>query len=161
MARVLFGHIQLQGSRWFIAQTQAALACLRTADSHAQVWGLLAVLRKAKRSGVHAHKIVPVIDVGQRVWDFSPTSWYASGIAHEGFHIKLYREAKLQNGGREPDVNIWGGVEAEKKCLAFQLLILQELKAEDSVLEYIRELMKSPNYQGDPLSLKDYTRRDW
>jgi hypothetical protein len=160
MARVLFDHIQLQGSAGFIVRTQPALVCLRTAPSHAEVWALLAVLRKGKRSGVHADRDRPVIDVGQRIWN-SPTIWYASGIAHEGFHIKLYREAKMRNGGDEPKVNTWGGAEAEKKCLEFQLRVLQELKAPNGFLEYVRQLMKSPNYQGDPSSFKDYMRRDW
>jgi hypothetical protein len=158
-SRVLFHHIQLRGSGVFVAQTQAALECLRTAPSHTQIWGLLAVLRKAKRSGVDANKAVPVIHVGD--WSRITTTWYASGIAHEGFHIKLYREAKKENAGHEPDPFSWVGVEAEKKCLQFQLLILQELKAPDTDLEYVRELMKSPTYQGDPFSLEDYLRRDW
>src|SRR6266852_5052141 len=110
MARVFFEHILLQGSSGFIVLTKIALACLRTADCSAEVWGLLAVLRKAKRTGVHAWKDVPVIDVGLRIRN-SPTILYASGIAHEGFHIKLYREAKQRNGGLEPDANIYGGVE--------------------------------------------------
>lgn len=160
MARALFDHIQLQGSAGFIARTQAALACLRTATCHAEVWRLLAVLRKGKRSGVHAHKDLPLIDVGENIWT-APTIWYASGIGHEGFHIKLYREAKMQNGGHEPGVHTWAGVEGEKKCLEFQLRVLQQLKAEDGDLEYVRELMKSPSYQGDPFSRRDYLRRDW
>ncbi len=160
MARALFEHILLQGSPGFITRTQAALGCLRTAYCCAEVWGLLVLLREAKRSGVHAHKDLPVIDVGQRVSN-SPTIWYASGIAHEGFHIKLYREAKTRNGGHEPDINAWAGAEAETKCLEFQLRVLDELKAEDRYLEYVRELMKSPDYQGDPFSTKDYMRRDW
>src|SRR5260370_1118476 len=134
---VLFDHIQLHGSAGFIARTQAALECLRTAPSHAQVWGLLAILRKAKRTGVDVYKELPVIHFGERTWN-SPTIWYASGIAHEGFHIKLYQEAKKQNGGNEPDPFSWVGVEAEKKCLEFQLLVLQELNAEEGYLEYVR-----------------------
>ena len=160
MARALFDHIQLQGSRGFIVLTQIALACLRTADCSAEVWGLLAVLRKAKRSGVYAWEAVPVIDVGLRCWT-SSTICYASGIAHEGFHIKLYREAKQRNGGREPDINTYGGVEGEKKCLEYELRVLEELKAEDFYLKYVRELMKSPTYQGDPFSRRDYMRRNW
>jgi len=160
MARVFFEHIQLQGSAGFIARTQAALVCLRAANHSPDVWGLLGVLRKAKRSGVHARKAPPVIDVGLRVWN-SSTIWYAGGIAHEGFHIKLYREALMRNGGSEPEASTWVGVEAEKKCLEFQLLVLQELKAEDRSLDYVRELMKSPQYQGNPFSRKDYLKRDW
>ena len=91
--------------------------------------------------------------------------WYASGIAHEGFHIKLYREAKMRNGGHWSEADTFGAVkeavEEEKKCLEFQLRVLQELKAEDCDLEYVRALMESPDYLGDPFSLKDYLRRDW
>lgn len=160
-SRVDFDHIQLQGSSKFIARAQAVLGCLRTAPSHTQVWDLLVVLRQAKRSGVHAHKDLPVIDVGGFGDSNSTTIWDASGIAHEGFHIKLYREAKLRKGGCEPEPLAWVGVEAEKKCLEFQLLILQELNAKEAYLNYIRELMKSPSYQGDPFSRKDYLARDW
>jgi hypothetical protein len=101
-----------------------------------------------------------MIDIGERTWN-SPTTWYASAIAHEGFHIKLYREARMRSGVEPPEINTWAGAEAEKKCLKFQLRVLQELKAEDAVLEYLRELMESPTYQGDPLSREDYLRRDW
>src|SRR5258708_6257450 len=137
---VLFDHIQLQGSNEFIARAQAALECLRTAPSHTQVWALLAVLRQAKRSGVDVYKDLPVIDVGDFGDSNSTTIWDASGIAHEGFHIKLYRQAKMRNGGCEPEALNWVGVEAEKKCLEFQLLVLEELKAQDCDLEYVREL---------------------
>jgi hypothetical protein len=105
-----------------------------------------------------------MINVGEKTWT-SPTVWYASGIAHEGFHIKLYREAKMRNGAHWSDVDTMGAVkkavEEEKKCLEFQLRILQELKAEDQFLKYLRKLLKSPNYLGDPFSFKDYLRRDW
>jgi hypothetical protein len=164
MPRVLFDHIQLQGSAGFIARTQAALVCLRTAPCHAEVWGALGVLRKAKRSGVDACQGVPLIDFGKKTWT-SPTIWYASGIGHEGFHIKLYREAKLGSGRHWSDANTIGAikeaVEEEKKCLEFQLRVLLELNAEDWYLEHVREGIKSPDYLGDPFSLKDYLRRNW
>jgi hypothetical protein len=118
------------------------------------------VLRKAKRSGVHASQVVPTIDVGLRVWN-SPTTWYASGIAHEGYHIKLYREAMMRDGGHGPKLSTWVGAEAEVACLGFQLRVLEELNAESWHLEYVRELIKSPNYQSDPFSFKDYLKRTW
>lgn len=160
MASALFEHIRLQGSAGFIERTQAALACLRKTACSAEVWNLLTVVRKAKRTGVHAHKTVPIIDVGLKSWN-SRITWYAAGIGHEGFHIKLYREAKEQNRGNEPDIDSWAGVDGERKCLQFQLRVLQELNVEEYVLDYYRELIKAPNYMGDPTSIRDYLRRNW
>jgi hypothetical protein len=140
--------------------TKLALQLLRTAECSAEVWSLLTVVRKSKRSGVDASNPVPEIGIGKKVWN-SPSIWYASGIGHEGFHIKLYREAKMRSGGHEPAIATWAGPEAEKKCLEFQLCILQELKAEACFLEYVRGLMKAPSYQGDPLNPMDYFRRKW
>ena len=160
MDRVFFGHIQLKGSLAYIAKTQSALVCLQTADLAAVVWNLVSQLREARRTGVFPYMDLAVIDVGGRTWN-STTIWYAGAIAHEGFHVKLYREAKVRNGKRDPKGNTWTGVEAEKKCLEFQLRVLQELRAEDGVLDYVREGMKSPTYQGDPFSRKDFLMRNW
>jgi hypothetical protein len=160
MATVFFDHIQIRGSRAFINLTRVALECLRSTQCGAEIWQLLTIIRKARRSGVQAHQAVPVISVGITVWT-SPMIWYASGIAHEAFHIKLYREAKARAGGHEPEITAWAGVAGEKKCLEFQLRVLEELRAEAHFLEYVKDLMKSPDYQGDPLSDKDYWSRDW
>src|SRR5690348_16903774 len=105
MARTSFDHIQLQGSAGFIARTQAALMCLRTAPSHVEIWDLLAILRKAKRTGVEQRHAV--VDFGEKTWT-SPTIWYASAIAHEGFHVKLYRETKGRTGRHWSDVDTMG-----------------------------------------------------
>jgi hypothetical protein len=134
LARAVFEHVQLQGSAAFIALTRAALELLRLAECSAEVWDLLAVVRKGKRSGVAASDEVPVIDVGKKVWN-SPKIWYASGIGHEGFHIRLYRDALTRSGGCEPALDTWAGVEAERKCLDFQLRVLEQLSAERHYLE--------------------------
>jgi hypothetical protein len=75
----------------------------------------------------------PTFIVGVRTWSHSAL-WYAGAIAHDAYHAKLYREANPAFHGVRPDADAWTGIEAEKRCLAFQRQVLEGLAADDTIL---------------------------
>ena len=104
----------------------------------------------------------PTFVVGKPTWSHSAL-WYAGAIAHDSYHSKLYHDAR-QNTGKRPSADSWTGKEAEKKCLAFQIEVLESLNADDETVAYLRELEKNPTYQGHNRGWRswwDYWRRRW
>ena len=104
----------------------------------------------------------PTFVVGRATWKHSAL-WYAGTIAHDSYHSKLYHDAKASTG-ENPPADCWTGSEAEKKCLAFQLQVLQELKADENMIAYVCGCAWNPTYQGRHkgwLGWWDYLRRWW
>jgi len=103
---------------------------------------------------------VPTYEVGVATWGHSDM-WYASTIAHDGYHSVLYHEAKAKSDGNEPHAEKWIGEKAERECLEFQLSTLKELGADKELLIYVERFKASPTYQGDHKSWEDYQKRSW
>lgn len=152
--------IEIRGSDAFLAATERALGQLRRTSHFETVRRHVRIIREGRRSGIAVHRWWPTFTVGRRTWASHP-GWYASGIAHEAHHQKLFLEARARSCLWRFREWTWSGAEAEKRCLAFQLEVLEELGAPEPVLSYVRELMKDPRYQGNPRSYRDYWRRDW
>jgi hypothetical protein len=155
--------IEVRGNAAFRADTQEALALLRSSPLFVAVRKYLPIIQQGKRSGMRAWAEKPTFVVGKPTWQHS-VLWYAGAIAHDAYHAKLYHEAKQKTGGREPGANCWTGVAAEKNCLEFQRRVLLELKADEKTIAYIEECEKNPTYHGRTqwwLSWLDYIRRRW
>jgi hypothetical protein len=88
-------------------------------------------------------------EAGRATWS-SETLWYASAIAHDSRHSRLYYEAKYARGGKEPPGDTYMGAEAEKKCLAFQLDALRMMKAPQVLIDRVIAWMANPTYQSSP-----------
>ena len=104
----------------------------------------------------------PTFVVGKPTWKHSAL-WYAGAIAHDCYHSKLYHEARASTG-TTPSADCWTGSEAEKKCLAFQIEVLEMLGADQKMVAYVRELEKNPTYQGHNRGWRgwrDYFKRWW
>lgn len=155
--------IEVTGQDRFRARTKAALELLKPRPCFAEVRESIAVIREGRRSAMWVRKAKPTFVVGAPTWRHSAL-WYAGAIAHDAYHAKLYRDAREKNNGNEPDAEEWTGSEAEKKCLAFQRDVLQQLGADPETLAYIERCARNPSYQGSNRGLRgwlDYLRRGW
>jgi len=153
--------IEIRGGAAFRRRTRDALSLLRQLAAFELIRIHLGVIRQGKRSGVQAWARNPIFTVGTPTWNHSAL-WYAGAIAHDAFHAKLYRDAKVHN--REPSAEVWSGKTAEKACLAFQHRVLLALDADPAMIVYIETQIENPTYQGRTLgwgSWLDYRRRWW
>jgi hypothetical protein len=138
------------------------MALLRPTFFFQEVQRYLAVIKEGKRSGMKAHAKRPTFVVGRPTWQHSAL-WYAGTIAHDAYHSKLYHEAKDPTTNK-PAAECWTGTAAERKCLAFQVQVLQSLHADENTVAYVRELEKNPTNQSHNRGWKgwrDYWRRWW
>ena len=155
--------VEVRGSTAFRVCTREALELLQSSPLFGAARDHLRVIREGRRSGMKAWAEKPTFTVGAATWRHSAV-WYAGAIAHDAYHAKLYIDAKKGKGLREPDSNTWTGVEAEKKCLAFQCQVLVELNADEKIISYIDHCAINPTYQGHPIGWRswlDYLRRWW
>ena len=138
--------IVLRGSAEFITRTEKALALLRGSAVFEEVRPFLAVIQQAKWSGVSAYRCKPMFFVGKPTWQ-ADSLWYASGIVHEAYHMKLYHENRNKSGFlcfRYTEPTAWAGKQAEQKCCEFQLRFLREAGADVGILEYVERLARNP-----------------
>jgi len=138
----------------FVNRTREALALLEGSTTFTQVARYIAVIKQAEHSGMRAYDERPTYEVGFRTWDYS-ASWYAGTIAHDGYHSLLYHEAKGAGQAQPPDL-AWTGTDAERKCLDFQARVLDEIKADPSLIKYVRDQTVNPTYQN-----VEYSKRNW
>jgi hypothetical protein len=154
--------IAVRGSAEFRARTREALMMLKPTAAFPLVRSHVGLIRQGKRSGMRAWERKPAFVAGEPTWRHSPT-WYAGAIAHDAYHSKLYSDAKLSGGGAEPAPHAWTGLDAEKRCLAFQYTVLQSLGSDHGLLEYVARWAKNPTYAGAGGSATwvEYRRRWW
>ena len=152
--------IEVQGSREFVLRTQQSLQLLQSTPQFAVVRPYFGAIRQGKRSGMDVYADPPTYEVGFPTWSHSAL-WYASTIAHDAYHSKLYHDYKKGHPSGEPPGEVWTGKEAERVCMNFQREVLVELKAGNELILYLDQLIKNPTYQGDPQSEEDYRRRSW
>lgn len=152
--------IEVRGSAGFLKRTHESLELLEPTRGFQEIRPYIAVIQESKRSGMRAQYERPTYEVGKATWQHSAL-WYAGTIVHDGYHSKLYHDAKASRFGSEPELLTWSGAEAEKKCLDAQERVLRELNAPASTIEYIRKWAENPTYQGDPASSSDYQKRWW
>ena len=112
-------------------------------------------IKQSEKSGMKAYAKPPTYEVGEITWSAS-TIWYAGTISHDAYHSFLYHQSKEENDGIEPNPELWTGTEAERKCLEFQLQVLQELLADEHITKYIERLKSDPNYHRI-----DYKKKNW
>ena len=154
--------IETRGHPDFLSRTREALELLRPTAFFVEIQRYIAIIKEGKRSGMRASAKRPTFVVGGPTWQHSAL-WYAGAIAHDCHHSKLYHEARASIG-KKPPADCWTGSEAEKKCLAFQLRVLQELKADENMIAYVRKCAENPTYQGRCKGWRawwDYLHRWW
>jgi hypothetical protein len=154
--------IEIKGSPAFLVCTREALALLRRTPFFNVIPRYIAVVQQGKRSGMKAAAEKPTFVVGKRTWNHSAL-WYAGAIAHDCYHSKLYQEARATTDGKPP-ADSWTGPDAEKKCLKFQIEVVESMGADEDTIAYLKQVEKNPTYQGHNRGLSawwDYWRRRW
>src|SRR5574341_2115905 len=139
--------VEVRGGAAFRARTREALELLRLSAIFGAARDHVAVICQGRRSGMKAWAEKPTFTVGKATWSHSAV-WYAGAIAHDAYHAKLYCDTKGRNREKEPDNDAWTGVEAERRCLAFQRRVLLELNADEEIIDYIDRCAQNPTYQG-------------
>jgi hypothetical protein len=155
--------IEVRGDDSFRSRTREALGLLSKTPAIALVRTHVRTIRQGKRSGMRPWANEATFVAGRATWQHSAL-WYAGAIAHDAYHAKLYDAAAIRNGGREPAADEWTGVDAEKKCLAFQYAVLQTLSSDEITLRYVERCAENPAYQGRNRGLGsrlDYLKRWW
>lgn len=148
-------NVLIEGSSGFTSETNKALNLLKNSSEYPAITQYLDRIKEYDKSGMNVYSDVPTFQVGQPTWN-SSTMWYAGTIAHDSYHSKLYFEAKEANGGNEPNRSTWTGKEAEQKCLAFQMKVLQQMGADNDTIDQVRQELSNPTYQDIP-----YENRTW
>jgi hypothetical protein len=154
--------VEIHGSAEFISRTKEALALLGRTPFINVIPRYIAVIRQGKRSGMRADASRPTFVVGKPTWKHSAL-WYAGAIAHDCYHSKLYHEARAGAGGKPP-ADFWTGTDAEKKCLKFQIEVLESMGADEATVDYLKQVERNPTYQGRNRGLSawwDYWQRRW
>lgn len=145
--------IIVEGSSEFIEKTKTALELLK-GSSFDEIKKFLGRIRQAEYSGMDAKSAIPTYYAGEWTWK-APAHWYASTIAHDTLHSFLYHDYERKHKFQRVKSSAWMGAENEKKCLKFQLKILQEINGDIRDIKYVEELMKNPTYQDE------YKNRYW
>jgi hypothetical protein len=154
--------VEIVGNFAFRRQASDALALLEPLAAFSLIRSHLAVIRQGRRSGVTAWAADPVFTVGAPTWSHS-VHWFAGAMAHDAFHVKLYRDAQ-QSAGKQPDVDSWSGKTAEQACLLFQLAVLVSLRSDKFIIEHVGKHLENPTYQGRMTRVGawlDYRKRWW
>lgn len=77
------------------------------------------------------------------------TLWYASVIAHDSYHSKLYRDYLDEH----PDIgvpdNIYSGKQGEQKCIDYQADALVKMGADQATIDWVKNSINS-NYWENP-----------
>ena len=155
--------IDVRGNRQFRWQTRQALALLYPLAQFELIRRNISITRQARRGGMKAWAKKPTFLVGKPTWRHSVV-WYAGAIAHDAYHGELYAGGKTNCTGKAPEADVWSGVEAETKCLAFQAEVLLALNAEPTLIGYVNQWRQNPTYQGCNKGWRswlDYLKRQW
>lgn len=159
MPKTTVDGIVLEGSDAFVSRTTQAVMLLSHSKSFGEVKKYVGRIKESPKSGMRAYDKPPTYEVGEAT-SKANVFWYASTIAHDTYHSKLYHEAGLRKG-KVPD-EAWTGAKAEAACNAFQKKVLQELRKQnpgvvDQHLQYLQGIIdkETDYYSGD------YDKRDW
>jgi hypothetical protein len=100
------------------------------------------------QSGVRPYEQPPTYYVGDATRT-AGTIWYASTIAHDTEHAKLYEDYMAKYPGVLVPNNIWSGQDAEAICLAAQADTLSDVGAPQYMIDSVNNAL-STNYFNIP-----------
>lgn len=159
-----YGRLKIVGNSEFVSQTRKALALLEQNDTEAfiKIQTYIGIIEQGDHSGMWVWESPPRYEVGDATAFFSVT-WYASTIAHDATHSELYAQYQITHPGESVPEEVFGGVEIEIFCNAYQLEILKTIDAPQSEIDYMGTLDGTHcdlDHDGD-CDLTDYQHRDW
>lgn len=124
-----FDDILIQGSTEFIAKTKEALDLLSKTDAYKVIAPYLKHIWQHDKSGLNVNNDEMPFEVGRKTWD-SDAIWYASCIAHDGFHALIAKEIMKKHNGLLPS-DYWSTetrTDEESRCFYFQIEALKQMK---------------------------------
>jgi len=167
MEKEQFSEIEIQGSEEFRKEVIQAIEFLSLAAEKMEfVQANIGRIQEWEHSGMNMFKDKPTFEIGN-LWKDKDPFYLASAIAHDSYHSHLCQESQQEDGKIIPGA--FGGKEAEKKCIAFQIETLEEIKNSDymnnfkenrihiqSLIDELRQKEINPTYQEI-----EYEKRDW
>ena len=149
--------IRVVGSGQFRARTVAALDLLRTADpaAYREVCAVLTSVEEGDRSGVEVE--LGRVQIAPATFDGGSREWYASVLAHEAHHARLYRDEGRHRTGEAV-------FEAERLCNELQLGVLRRVGGRAYEVQWLQSQNhgRHPDVNGDgTYGWDDYYARKW
>lgn len=100
-------------------------------------------------SGIYVWQDPPTVTLGKSTVGVG-TVWLAGVLVHEAKHAELYREYLAQNpGASSVPENIYGGEASEQKSLDKQYRALTEIGADQSTLDYVKQVINDKYWEVD------------
>jgi hypothetical protein len=149
---VRFGGIEIRGTKDFKDHVVNALSLLMTKapDAYCTVTNYIGAIVQSAHTGMAAYERPATSYLHDKVPWVSPEA-FASSIAHESFHSKLYLDKVKELGPSAPVPDeVWSGEGAEKLCCEYQAGVLQKIGGTQFEISY---------YGWDPA--RDPTNRYW
>jgi hypothetical protein len=148
-----FFGLEVSGDQTFRTRIAQSLLLLKMSSPKdlGTITNYLHGVRQGPRSGVLYKASEPVTSISDKIAMYS-LPWCAGGLAHEAFHVKLYRE--------DPSAykNFKCTVESEGACIRYQRQVLKRAGGSPYELQYI-DTVKSDHF--DTNGDGKYTGEDW
>ena len=140
------GKLNIVGPLEFFEQTCNALKLLqeKCPDAFKKIELYLETILFYKRSGIFSTLSKPLCMVSKKS-AYHSLVWYASGLAHESYHVYLYRTK----------ANDMSDQEEERLCLEYEATILIRLGADESMIAYIKKAGEKRHWEVPPW------KQDW
>lgn len=131
----------IEGNRQFVGQTKKALKLLKTRSNLIYKSTVLPYIKKIKlhkTSGMNVFAKMPTYEVANQT-AFSSLKWYASTMAHDAYHSKLYFDYKKKHKGQVPR-KAFANQKSESRCIKFQIKVAKKIGASAADIKYLKSL---------------------
>ena len=134
-----YNAISIRGNKDFIYKTKLALDLLQ--EKSPDAFNLIKGSLKDIIMGSHSYAGVDYSTCVIGNAYMAPLIIYASTLAHEAYHIELYRKFKKDNPSiRKVPPEVYGGAIGEKKALDYEVGVLRQLGADEATIEKCSKL---------------------
>jgi hypothetical protein len=143
--------IRIQGSEEFIALSCRALELLAKFPEWNIVVDNIRSIKQSSKSSTYIRtggKRKGVVTVGWPDWRAASSETYAGAIAHETYHNQISREP-------ETTIDDPTGREEERRCIDFQIRVLEKLGNADNEIRHLRIQRRFPTHFGSKENLFD------
>ncbi|MBD2137658.1 hypothetical protein H6F32_08680 [Anabaena sp. FACHB-1237] len=156
---------EIVGNQEFIQKTTAALQLLQlyAPKDLRFIRQYVGRIKQAEKSGMVAYVNPPTFELS--AVSMVSKTWTASIIAHDAYHSYLYQYylRQYKPRGMKVPYDLWGGFEAERKCIKYQMGVLKKVRGPAHEIEH---LSKQDGTHGDVnkdgvLDWRDYELRNW
>ena len=151
--KIYFDSLIIEGDQRFILWTKQALRLLKLKVPSVYQRVIQKYVKKiklTKTTGMNLFVKIPTYEVGSKT-AYASLKWYASTIAHDAYHAKLYFDYK-KNSSRPVPLKIYNSKQAELLCIKYQIKVGKKIGLSKLDLDYLKTL------DGSHAKLK---KRDW